>query len=714
MARRLMAMVCGMVLATLIPAPVLAEHGADDHASGTGEAAEPPPTTLVITIPLAAPSEPSAPPPDPATEPTATTGAPAPSPDAPDTTDRPDTTDIPDTTDAPTDPPDTAPTTASVDPPVDADATADGDTDVAPASSEPSPPTTSTHPVVEHSRQAVEASTTQTAIATTGGNHSSAPTSGGAAVSGSTDITTGGATAVGSADRTTVTQQAVTTVTDDAIAQVSQVVFVLNVGAAFADTGSNTGAVGANGAAGNATVQTGNATAVGNDATTSIVQATAGNAPAGTSSTTEQSVVALHIGLAVADSGVNVIASTSTSTGAGAATIETGTAHAVGNLSTTQVAQLAQAAASGTATIDINQWATVLNLGLALANTGGNDIGSLLGDVVDHRDQHLAEQLVAVLLPALLTPPEPATGPAAGAVSTGDATAIGNRATTVISQSATAAAAGDGAVVIDQRAVVANVGVAAANTGSNVVAAGAGMPLSPDAQRVVDDISAALTGFLAQVDAAAAGELEPGEPLRLTLTIGDVTIEVDATLTGAVLGLEAGAQATVRQVTAVFDIGVAYATTGDNVGVVSGGEAALVAALTAAAEARAAADGPVTVSISTGDATATNRSVLAVCQVDDVSPTVCEPDESPDEGEEQDDDGEAPAVPNDPEQPGLTPPGPGIRRPTAPVERPGAPAAPIRGELPATGSDPGALVAIATALVLLGGCLLRLGRRPAR
>lgn len=716
MARRLMAMVCGVALATLAPAPVLAEHGADEHGGGTSEAVEVPPTTIVITIPLTVEDAPAAPDAPTASADPGGSGASA-GPDATGTTDTTDPTAEPDPT-AGTDTTAATPTTAAADPPASAEEPADdvGDVgdgdDAVPTTDETAPPSTSTHPVQQHSQQSVEATTTQTAIATTGGNHSSGPTSGAAAGSGSTAITTGGATAIGSADQTTVSQQAVTTVTDDAIAHVSQVVFVLNVGAALADSGSNTAAAGTNGGAGGATTQTGNATAVGNDATTSIIQAAAGNAPAGTSDTTEQSVVALHIGLAVADSGVNVIASTSTSTGAGAATIDTGTAHAVGNLSTTQVAQLAQAAASGTATIDINQWATVLNLGLALANTGGNDIGGLLGDVVEHRDQHLAEQLVALLLPAMLAAPDAGSDPAAGAISTGDATAVGNRSTTVISQSATAAAAGDGSVVIDQRAVVANVGLAAANTGGNVTAPGAGMPLAPDAQRVVDDISAALTGFLAQIDAAATGDLEPGEPLRLTLTIGDVTIEIDATLTGAVLGLEAGARATVRQVTAVFNIGIARANTGDNVGVVSGGEAALVAALTAAAEARTAATGPVTVSIATGNATATNRAVLAVCQVDDVSPTVCERDQD-DDG----DDGEDP-VPGDPQQPGGTPPGQGIGYDPGTVDvprvQPGRPTAPIRGELPATGSDPGILVAVATAMLLLGGGLLRIGRRPER
>ena len=485
--------------------------------------------------------------------------------------------------------------------------------------------------MVEETEQSVEVSETGVAIARTGGNHSSAATGSRVHPARARAISTGRASSVGSADQTRVTQQAATSVSGDATANVVQVVFVLNVGASVASSGGNTAASGG-GAGDAAAIQTGNAVAIGNDATTSIIQAAAGHAVAGTSDSTGQSAVALRVGLAVADTGVNVIASTSTSAG-GAATISTGSAQAIGNLSSTDIAQIATAAASGSATISINQWATVLNLGLALANSGGNDIGGLLAGVVDLRDQLLASQLVALLLPALLTPDAGGAGAAGGSVATGDAMAIGNRSTTMISQQATAAASGDGSVVIEQRAVVANVGAAVANTGGNSVASGAGVPLDAASQQVVDDIAAALTAFLDQIDAAAAGRLDPGAPLRLTLTIGDVTIDVDASLGGALIGIDAGASATVRQVTAIFNIGVTRASSGDNVAVVSGDQAAQLAALATVAEQQALNAGPLSVRITTGDAVAQNRSAVAICQVDDVSPAVCEPATSPDGGE---------------------------------------------------------------------------------
>jgi LPXTG-motif cell wall-anchored protein len=281
----------------------------------------------------------------------------------------------------------------------------------------------------------------------------------------------------------------------------------------------------------------------------------------------------------------------------------------------------------------------------------------------------------------------------------------------VISQQATASASGDGSVVIDQRAVVANVGAAVANTGGNMVAAGAGVPLDGDSQKVVDDIAAALTAFLDQIDAAAAGRLDPGAPLRLTLTIGDVTIDVDASLAGALIGVDAGASATVRQVTAIFNIGVTRASTGDNVAVVSGDQAAQLAALATVAEQQARTGGSLRVSITTGDALAQNRSsVIAICQVDDVSPAVCE-DGTSGAGGEAPAPAPAPAPTMPSEQFGLVlSPGQIVTQPV--VSRPVArQVRTVRAALPATGADSMVLVATASVMLLLGGGLVLVSRR---
>jgi LPXTG-motif cell wall-anchored protein len=701
MLRRLVAIGFAAAALTLAPLPVLAEHEVDDGAHGAQDAGASSvndgqqSVPLLVTIPVSVES--AATPPD-----TGSDGSTA------------EETPL-DTAEATTVAPTTVAGASDAATPSTTDVAAPTTTDTATTSTTvlAAPTTTAAPSVVEETGQSIEVSETATAIARTGGNHASGST--GSSVStggGSVAISTGSATSTGSADQTSVTQQAVTSVSGGASAEVVQVVFVLNVGAAVASSGANSAASTANGAGGAADIQTGNAVAIGNDATTSIIQAAATDAVAGTSDTTGQSAVALRVGLAVADTGVNVIASTSTSAGPGAATISTGSAQAIGNLSSTAVAQLAQAAATGSATISINQWATVLNLGLALANSGANAVGTVLGDVVDLRDQLLASQLVALLLPAMLAPDaDPVGGPSGGSVSTGDAVAIGNRSTTVISQQATAAAAGDGSVVIDQRAVVANVGAAVANTGSNVVAAGAGMPLDAASQRVVDDITAALTGFLDQIDAAAAGRIDPGEPLRLTLTIGDVTIEVDASLAGALIGIDAGASATVRQVTAIFNIGVSRASSGDNVAIVSGDQAAQLAALAAVAEQQAVSEGPISVRIATGDAIAHNRSTLAICQVDDVSPVVCEAATSPAAGE-------APATPA-PVQLGLVvDPGRVVvtaTTPNAPTVV-GVPAAApaARGTLPATGADALVLMVIAAMMMVVGGGLVLASRRTIR
>jgi LPXTG-motif cell wall-anchored protein len=248
-----------------------------------------------------------------------------------------------------------------------------------------------------------------------------------------------------------------------------------------------------------------------------------------------------------------------------------------------------------------------------------------------------------------------------------------------------------------------------ANTGGNTVAAGAGVPLDADSQKVVDDIAAALSAFLDQIDAAAAGRLDPGSPLRLTLSIGDVTIDVDASLAGALIGVDAGASATVRQVTAIFNIGVTRASSGDNVAVVTGDRAAQVAALATVAEQQARRGGSLAVRITTGDALAQNRSsAITICQVDDVSPAVCVQDVSPDGGEVP----TPTPTPTTPAQPSglVLTPGQIVTRPI--TERPAArPAHTARGSLPATGANSIGLAVAASMLVLVGGGLVLVSRR---
>ena len=315
--------------------------------------------------------------------------------------------------------------------------------------------------------QAVTVTGIAVSVATTGNNQIEADRHDAAARRGAgrrpANVQTGPATAVGSRDRTSVEQQAVTVLSGEATADVLQVVLVFNIGAALANSGIN--AISAGGGTGGASAtSTGSALAVGNAAETYLTQAGAATASGGGLDASRQLAVSLRLGIAVADTGSNTIVA---SGGAGGGQVQSGGASAIGNESITEISQHARATGSGTAHLTIAQRAMVLNLGVALANSGVNELRGIAGSLLSATpDDVLTEQLFALLLPSLLASYE-AEAAGAGSVSTGTATAIGNQSATYIDQTASATASGDGTASVEQQVIVANVGGAFANTGGN-------------------------------------------------------------------------------------------------------------------------------------------------------------------------------------------------------------------------------------------------------
>ena len=126
--------------------------------------------------------------------------------------------------------------------------------------------------------------------------------------------------------------------------------------------------------------------------------------------------------------------------GTGTATITTGDAIAVGNWSDTTINQTTLVAVTANnQTLVVDQPASVANVGTATATTGGNTaLGTTNG------------------------------GGGSAVITTGNATAYGNRSTTVINQSTLVAVTGSNSHVwITQSATVDNIGRATATTGDN-------------------------------------------------------------------------------------------------------------------------------------------------------------------------------------------------------------------------------------------------------
>ena len=202
-------------------------------------------------------------------------------------------------------------------------------------------PTPSTSVAGAHTvDQATVITGTQVAIAVTGSNEieTEQPPGGPPAAVGA-DVATGDAAAIGSIDDNTITQQAAVVLTGDAIARVLQIALILNIGAAFANSGSNeiSSSEGGQGTAGQ--VATGDATAIGNEIASYVTQAANAEASSAMDDAASQEALSLFLGVAVADSGMNTVSGTG-SAGSGGA-IAAGGATAIGNDSVTDITQQA-------------------------------------------------------------------------------------------------------------------------------------------------------------------------------------------------------------------------------------------------------------------------------------------------------------------------------------------------------------------------------------
>ena len=467
-------------------------------------------------------------------------------------------------------------------------------------------PTTTVNPNQIHSDEEAIVTGTQVANADTGNN--STHTEGASPVVGGqqpNDINTGGATAVGSDDTNIVGQEAAVQLTEQAVANLVQVALILNIGAALANSGVN-GAVSTPGGSGiSGAIDSGNATAIGNDMEQYITQAARANGDENTDDAAKQLAVSLWMGLANANSGIN--GATGNGVAGSGGSIGSGDAAAVGNQSVTDILQQAALQGSGTSQINVEQYATVMNIGFALANSGVNDIAGVAGGLLtagtNEEQNGLALDLFSMLLPALMQSFAGSAG--SGTIGTGDATAIGNRSETYVHQLAEAAASGDGIASIIQDVLVANVGAAGANTGGNVLG-GRYANLDPAAAKAVVTLAAFLSQMLALVHTQSAAQALALQEQGLEIPFGDIVLQVqgqlqgyDTTLTGAT-----GQQANIHQVTIILSLGIAQANSGLNTALGVNQENQLAARVVGSPSELTA----------TGDALAANDGMVIICQ----------------------------------------------------------------------------------------------------
>jgi len=292
-----------------------------------------------------------------------------------------------------------------------------------------------------------------------------------------------------------------------------------------------------------ATATTGSAAATGDKSTSKIDQQV--NASASDDATVEilQIALVVNVGIAQSTSGDNAAGSAAGGppavVGSTAATDRTGNALATGDNAHTGIVQGANVGNGESS----SQTSTVLNIGIAVSNTGINvTIASVGGGT------------------AASSAP---TAPTSATVSTGNAAATGDRATSTIGQSATANASGSALVTIDQRAIVVNFGIAISNTGGNFALASFDpSELTPEEQVIIN----ALLGSLAPIIFGAQLTM-PGSSMALAATgnangVGNSAVTtISQTATGTATG---SSSASASQVAQVGNLGLALANTGFN------------------------------------------------------------------------------------------------------------------------------------------------------
>ncbi len=395
---------------------------------------------------------------------------------------------------------------------------------------------------------------------------------------GSGTVGTGNANAQGVDANTSITQQVSAQATGQGKIHVVQIGLIVDVGVAEANSGHNYVRVALSPLEGtaSATVDTGNVTVVGARGTTGITQ----SAKITNGQTAGQQAFVVNIGIAFGDSGSNVALVGATisrngQTAIAAGKVTTGDAQAIGDRSSSAIGQTATLAASDHGVLTVDQRAVIVNVGIALANSGFNTAG--VGSLSAAEDSVVQSILTMLFggsgLPALNGFTGSSSGGTAG-ISTGNVVAIGNDTRTGIGQSVNGSVSGHGTASASQLAYVTNLGIAVGNSGGNLAGV---LGLSPGAGNELATTQASTLSFLDQI-------LHPGwlvdqgssPQLMSAVDLGGALLQVRGDVTGTMqlLGIPGpdgsdGTNVSIEQVSGVLHLSFAFANTGRNTAAVA-------------------------------------------------------------------------------------------------------------------------------------------------
>jgi hypothetical protein len=448
---------------------------------------------------------------------------------------------------------------------------------------------------------------------------------------------TGDATALGNHSGSTTTQGGTISGAQGSVQVITQTGGINNNGVAVANTGGNTatgnsstnsanalqngqGGAGAavnngqaaNGSNGIAFVTTGNASAVGNESSTTLTQTTSARGALGGILVLTQDSTVTNSGRAFAGTGGNDATGNDSSNDAGLdqgfligmglgsnsgkatndsdgrATIATGNASAMGNVSESSVTQSSNGAAGGDdgagGLILIPQTAEITNRGRARATTGGNDAtGNESTNGVDVFQRVGDPDNIIIFFandPGLASNSAEAANWSSGTadIATGDAGAVGNQSSSSIRQSAESDLTEHGGLtLLPQAARIDNLGRARANTGGNEAIGNESQnaPLAAPGGADVDQIQGVITipdfpGFFSGTLDSGVGsntaQAANNSDGRATVTTGDAVAAGNRSTSDLSQTSTANASTTniYPQVASITNAGSAFAGTGAN------------------------------------------------------------------------------------------------------------------------------------------------------
>jgi hypothetical protein len=390
---------------------------------------------------------------------------------------------------------------------------------------------------------------------------------------GSGVVGTGNANAQGIDAQTSINQQVSAQTNGHGRIHVVQIALIVDVGVAEANSGHNYVRVALSPleGTGQSTVSTGNVNVVGARGTTGITQ----SAKITNGQTTGQQAFVVNIGIAFGDSGSNVAlvgatVSRNGQTALAGGKVTTGGAQAIGDHSSSAIGQSATLVANDHGVLNVDQRAVIVNIGIALANSGFNtaSVGALSA-----QEASIVQSILSMLfggsgLPALNGFTASSAGGTAG-ISTGNVVAIGNDTKTGIGQSVNGMVSGHGQASATQQAYVTNLGIAVGNSGGNLATVG-GLDAGVAGQLAATQAST--TSFLDQI-------LHPGwlvdhgssPQLTSAIDLGGALLQVRGDVSGTMqlVGIPGpdgsqGTNVTVEQVSGVLHLSFAFADSGHN------------------------------------------------------------------------------------------------------------------------------------------------------